>query len=84
MTNAGLPSGSRVYYRVGWPEYDQWSDVFDFTTFKSGGGNFPVKIGVMADLGLSVNSTRTAEEMYKAKPHIVLNIGDLPYAGERS
>ena len=77
---AGLPAGARVYYRVGWPEFDAWSPVFDFTTFKAT-ANFPLRVGVFADLGLSVNASQTAAQMFGKRPQVVLNIGDLPYAG---
>jgi hypothetical protein len=77
---SGLPAGSTVFYRVGWPDYDDWSEVFNFTTFKQS-SNFPLKVGVMADLGLSYNASATVNEVTEDKPEVVLNIGDLPYAG---
>jgi hypothetical protein len=77
---AGLPGGARVFYRVGWPEYDTWSPVLNFTTFKDT-NNFPFKVGVMADLGLSYNASETVTKVMSFDPAVVLNIGDLPYAG---
>jgi hypothetical protein len=54
--------------------------VEEFKTFRAG-SNFPLRVGVMADLGLSFNSSDTATNMYRSNPDVVLNIGDLPYAG---
>ncbi|KAI8468926.1 MAG: Metallo-dependent phosphatase-like protein [Monoraphidium minutum] len=75
----GLPPGSRVFYRVGWPEYDQWSAVMNFTTTRAT-ANFPFSLGVMADLGTSFNASQTVRQMARLAPSMVLNVGDLAYA----
>lgn len=79
LPSPGLPSGSRIFYRVGIPGFDQWSSIFNFTTFKAV-SNFPFLIGVMADLGLSNSTISTVNGMKALKPNLVLNVGDLAYA----
>lgn len=59
-----LPADSRVFYRVGWPALGDWSAVFNFTTLKPQ-SNFPFAIGVMADLGLSFNSSVTVRGLHR-------------------
>lgn len=75
----GLPSNTMIYYRVGWPEFDSWSKVYNFKTY-SAKRNFPFKVGVMADLGLSTQTLGVVKTLSKIQPQVVLNIGDLPYA----
>lgn len=84
IPRSGLPAGARVFYRVGWPAYNDWSAVHNFTTFNADDSNFPFTVGVMADLGLSFNSSLTVRQMFNANPKVVLNIGDLPYAGDEA
>jgi len=74
-----LPAGTQIFYKVGWPLEEEWSDVYNFTTFRDT-NNFPFRVGVMADLGLSFNTTDTVSHVGAEKPNVVLNIGDLPYA----
>ncbi len=54
----------------------------DFTTFKAT-SNFPVTIGVVGDLGVSINASQTVRQMVRTKQQIVINVGDLAYAGGR-
>ncbi|KAI8465064.1 MAG: Metallo-dependent phosphatase-like protein [Monoraphidium minutum] len=75
----GLPTNSMVFYRVGWPTYEAWSPTYKFKTY-SATANFPFKVGVMADLGLSTHTLSVVRGMAATQPQVVLNIGDLPYA----
>jgi len=65
---------------VGWPDFDDFSKIHSFKTF-SDSSNFPLSIGLMGDLGTSFNATQTVDQVLRSQPQIVINVGDLAYAG---
>lgn len=75
---SGLKPGATYVYRVG-SETFGFSDVMNVTVpalFHP----YPFKIGVVADLGQTRNSSLTVERMLDWKPDIAVLAGDLSYA----
>ena len=57
------------------------SDEHSFKTLPAPGpSNYPYRIAVVGDLGLTYNSTSTFDHMTENNPDLVLMIGDLSYA----
>jgi phosphodiesterase/alkaline phosphatase D-like protein len=79
---AGLPAGSQIWYKVGWPELDTWSPAFNFTTYNAT-DNFPFVVGVVADMGTSYNGSQTMRQLERTNPppKLIINMGDMSYAG---
>ncbi|GAX77692.1 hypothetical protein CEUSTIGMA_g5135.t1 [Chlamydomonas eustigma] len=45
---------------------------------------YPLRVGLTADIGQTVNSTVTRDHLIASKPHIILNVGDFSYADDYS
>lgn len=73
-----LTPGMTYFYRVGSQKYG-FSDVYNFTVPKD---SYPFKIGVIADVGQTINSSVTLERVNNARSDIVIHIGDLSYADD--
>ncbi|KAL0458588.1 UNVERIFIED_CONTAM: Purple acid phosphatase 15 [Sesamum latifolium] len=69
------------YYRCGDPSIPAMSEIYYFKTMPiSTPKNYPSRIDVVGDLGLTYNSTSTIEHVTSNKPDLVLMVGDLCYA----
>jgi len=73
-----LTPGSMYFYSVGSEEYG-FSDVFNFTVPEK---RYPFRMGVIADVGQTYNSSDTLERTLYDDPDIVLFVGDLAYADD--
>ncbi|KAK9861505.1 hypothetical protein WJX84_007459 [Apatococcus fuscideae] len=77
----GLTPNTTYFYRCGDPTIPAWSDEYNFTTSPAVGPNsFPMTLGVIADLGMTSNSTSTWEHLVANQPPSVILIGDYTYA----
>ena len=57
------------------------SDIYTFSTMPvSGPQNYPNRIAVVGDLGLTYNTTTTISHLISNKPDLVLLVGDVSYA----
>jgi len=81
-----LPAASAIYYRVGDPSRDTWSEEKTFTTLPIGNGedSLPYRLGLVGDLGQTEHSSSTVEHLVgvseENKVDSVLFVGDLSYA----
>ena len=73
-----LNPGSTYFYSVGSEEYG-FSDIFNFTVPQN---KYPFRMGVIADVGQTYNSSDTLERTLGDAPDIVLLVGDLAYADD--
>jgi len=73
-----LDQGQKYYYSVGSEEYG-FSDVYSFTVPKR---EYPFKVGVVADVGQTYNSSATLNRTLADDPAALLFIGDLSYADD--
>lgn len=74
MTN--LVSDTVYYYRVGDSTYG-FSPEFNFTSPPPvGAASYPFKFGVVADIGLTENTTVTVQHLVDANPQVWTLIGD--------
>ncbi|CAK0731582.1 hypothetical protein CVIRNUC_000014 [Coccomyxa viridis] len=77
-----LKPGTTYYYRVGDPAVSQ-SDVFYFKTpLPTSFNSFPQRLGVIADLGQTPNSSDTIQHLVANKPEFAVLIGDLTYSDD--
>ncbi|KAL4597249.1 hypothetical protein ACB092_12G221500 [Castanea dentata] len=77
----GLNPNTLYYYRCGDPSRQAWSKVDSFKTMPvSGPRNYPDRIAVVGDLGLTYNTTTTISHLISNKPDLVLLVGDVTYA----
>lgn len=86
----GLPANTRIFYQVGSPSAG-WSAVQNVTSHP-GVGIFPVRFGVVGDLGQTDNSANTIQHLMQGASssasggagaipwNSVLLVGDLSYA----
>lgn len=78
---AGLQPNTLYYYRCGDPTIPAFSDIYSFKTMPdSGPTNYPTRIAVVGDLGLTYNTTSTITHLTGNKPDLVLLVGDVTYA----
>lgn len=76
-----LKPSTRYYYSCGDPMISAMSEVFDFKTMPiPNGKNYPSKIAVVGDLGLTYNTTTTISHVMHNEPDLLLLIGDVTYA----
>ncbi|KAH7624700.1 putative Purple acid phosphatase 22 [Nannochloris sp. 'desiccata'] len=81
-----LPAATAIYYRVGDPSRDTWSEEKTFTTPPRGNGDrsLPYRLGLVGDLGQTEHSSSTLEHLVgvseEKKVDSVLFVGDLSYA----
>ncbi|KAK4482569.1 hypothetical protein RD792_009729 [Penstemon davidsonii] len=77
----GLEPHTLYYYRCGDPSMAAMSDIYSFKTMPvSSRKNYPRRIAVVGDLGLTYNSTSTIDHLSRNKPDLILMVGDLCYA----
>ncbi|KAL4420451.1 hypothetical protein ABPG75_010107 [Micractinium tetrahymenae] len=73
-----LEPGATYFYSVG-DEAHGWSEELNFTTPASG---FPLRLGIIGDLGQTANSTATLAKLTASNPDLVLLVGDFTYADD--
>lgn len=79
----GLKPGKRYYYKCGDSSIPAMSEEHTFVTLPSTGpNNYPSRIAVIGDLGLTSNSTTTIDHLTKNDPSLILMVGDLTYANQ--
>lgn len=78
----GLQPGKRYYYKCGDSSLSAMSKEHSFKTLPSPGNNFPRRIAVVGDLGLTRNSTSTIDHLASNDPSLILMVGDLTYANQ--
>lgn len=77
----GLEPNTVYYYRCGDPSIPAMSDIYRFRTMPaSGPKNYPSRIAVVGDLGLTYNTTSTVSHLISNQPDLVLLVGDVCYA----
>ena len=91
-----LIPGTKYHYVVG--NGSMWSREMTFITLplhrpkrrRWGGPHrqdptssvYPLRIGVLGDVGQTFNSTATLRHLAANRPQIIINVGDISYAGE--
>jgi len=81
-----LPCAAAIYYRVGDPSRDTWSEEKMFSTLPRGNGegSLPYRLGLVGDLGQTEHSSSTLEHVVgvseEKRVDSVLMVGDLSYA----
>ena len=70
-----LPS-TQYYYRVGDATYGFSPELTFKTVPRIGSGSYPFVLGVVADPGLTINTTVTIQHLVDAKPQVWTLIGD--------
>ncbi|KAI3915641.1 hypothetical protein MKX01_015466 [Papaver californicum] len=79
----GLEPGTRYYYKCGDTSLSAMSKEHTFRTLTlPSPSNYPRRIAVVGDLGLTSNSTTTVDHMVKNDPSMILMLGDLSYANQ--
>lgn len=79
--HSGLNPNKLYYYRCGDPSIPAMSKIFSFKTMPiSSPKNYPDRIAVIGDLGLTYNTTTTISHLISNKPDLVLLVGDVTYA----
>ncbi|KAK9726551.1 hypothetical protein RND81_05G222800 [Saponaria officinalis] len=77
----GLKPNTKYYYRCGDPYIPAMSGIHHFTTMPvPSPRNFPGKIAIVGDLGLTYNTTTTVSHISSNKPDLLLLVGDVTYA----
>lgn len=78
-----LEPGTRYYYKCGDSSIPAMSQEHFFETYpKPSPNNYPARIAVIGDLGLTSNSTSTIDHLSYNDPSMVLMVGDLTYANQ--
>mmetsp|Transcript_299 Transcript_299/g.698 ORF Transcript_299/g.698 Transcript_299/m.698 type:complete len:486 (-) Transcript_299:98-1555(-) len=76
-----LRPGSVVYYRVGDPEKDVWSEELQFKMAPEiGPKSLPYRLGLIGDLGQTKHSVETLDHINANNPDSVMFVGDMSYA----
>ncbi len=81
-----LPASTAIFYRVGDPSKDIWSEEKSFITppVVSGERSLPYRLGLVGDLGQTEHSSSTLEHLVgvseEKQVDSVLFVGDLSYA----
>ncbi len=79
--STGLEPDTQYYYKCGDPFLSAMSTELQFKTLKlPGPSNYPQRIGIVGDLGLTYNSTSTFDHLLLNDPDLWLLLGDLSYA----
>ena len=76
VTLSNLLPSTTYYYKVGDPKYGQSKELTFKTVPKVGSGSYPFVLGVVADPGLTVNTTVTIQHLVDANPQVWTLIGD--------
>lgn len=79
----GLEPGNTYYYKCGDSSLSAMSEerVFETLPFPSP-NNYPRRIAVVGDLGLTSNSSTTLDHLIANDPSMVLMVGDMAYANQ--
>jgi hypothetical protein len=80
-----LAPNTTYFYICGDSSLDALSEENQFTTFPqpdaaTSDNNYPSRIAVVADLGLTYNSSTTFDHIQSNNPSLLLLVGDLSYA----
>ena len=82
VTIQNLAPSTQYYYKVGDPKLGM-SQEFNFTSPPAlGESSYPFALGVVADTGLTPNTTVTIQHLVDAKPQVWTLIGDFSYADD--
>ncbi|GAB4841344.1 Purple acid phosphatase 15 [Ancistrocladus abbreviatus] len=77
----GLKASTLYFYRCGDPSIPAMSSTYSFRTMPvSGPRNYPQRIAIVGDLGLTYNTTTTVSHIINNEPDLVLLLGDVTYA----
>lgn len=76
---SNLEPDTTYFYQVGDPDFGL-SDVYSFITAPPPGPAYPLVLGVVADVGQTINSSVTIQHLADSNPKYVTLIGDLTYA----
>ncbi|KAJ4728474.1 Purple acid phosphatase [Melia azedarach] len=77
----GLQPSTKYYYQCGDPSIPAMSSIYYFRTMPvSSPRNYPKRIAIVGDLGLTYNTTSTISHLISNKPDLVLLVGDVTYA----
>lgn len=77
VTLQNLTANTTYYYKVG-DAANGMSQEFNFTSVpKTGSSSYPFVFGVIADIGLTPNTTATVQHLADANPQVWTLIGDL-------
>eukprot|EP01018_Ginkgo_biloba_P037585 Gb_29486 [translate_table: standard] len=77
----GLRPSTTYYYRSGDPSHVAMSGVLNFRTLPfSGPRQFPERIAIVSDLGLTYNTTSTIHHLQHNNRELILLVGDVTYA----
>ncbi|KAM7462089.1 hypothetical protein LguiA_030210 [Lonicera macranthoides] len=78
-----LEPGTRYYYKCGDSSLPAMSEEHLFETLPvPSPTNYPARIAVVGDLGLTHNSTTTIDHLIQNDPSMILFVGDLSYANQ--
>lgn len=78
-----LEPGTKYYYKCGDSSLNAMSEEHVFETLLvPGPNNYPRRIAVIGDLGLTLNSTTTINHVIQNDPSMILFVGDLSYANQ--
>nr|GMD65668.1 purple acid phosphatase 23 [Ipomoea batatas] len=79
----GLEPQTKYYYKCGDSSLGEMSEELVFETLPLPAPNqYPRRIAVVGDLGLTSNSTTTIDHLVANDPSMVLMVGDLSYANQ--
>ncbi|XP_031111441.1 purple acid phosphatase 23 [Ipomoea triloba] len=79
----GLEPQTKYYYKCGDSSLGEMSEELVFETLSLPAPNqYPRRIAVVGDLGLTSNSTTTIDHLIVNDPSMVLMVGDLSYANQ--
>ncbi|KAI3925949.1 hypothetical protein MKW98_028085, partial [Papaver atlanticum] len=77
----GLNPSTLYYYRCGDPSIPALSPLLSFKTMPiSSPRNYPGRIAIVGDLGLTYNTTSTIDHLISNNPYLVVLVGDVTYA----
>lgn len=80
---SGLASDTTYFYKCGDSSLSAMSGERKFRTLpQPSPKNYPSKIAMVGDLGLTYNSTSTFDHIVSNEPSLLLMIGDLSYANQ--
>ncbi|KAK9902776.1 hypothetical protein WJX75_005806 [Coccomyxa subellipsoidea] len=80
----GIPYGQSIYYKCGDPskEVSQEFSLTLPTSLKPKSFTYPMRLGVVADVGQTKNSSVTYQHLVANKPDTVVFFGDLSYSDD--
>ncbi|GLJ53723.1 hypothetical protein SUGI_1146390 [Cryptomeria japonica] len=79
----GLSSNTKYYYKCGDSSLSAMSEEHVFVTPPLPSPlNYPRRIGIIGDLGLTSNSSTTIDHLNQNDPSLILMVGDVTYADQ--